>query len=111
MGTRTRNRANNIQADGTPTTLNESSVTQHASTFDDDKIQSNIALLGFKAAANGSLAKYNLQDQIVDEFEDATGIDDSASSAHRLTAGVYEGISGGPPTRTQDADSTGVDGD
>ena len=34
--------------------------------YDDDKIQSNIALLGFKTAVNGSLAKYNLQDQIID---------------------------------------------
>jgi len=48
--------------------------------YDDDKIQSNIALLGFKVAVNGSLAKYNLQDQIIDEYEDASGIDASAST-------------------------------
>ena len=35
-----------------------------------DKMQTNIALVAFKAATAGSLAKYNLQDQIVDEFDE-----------------------------------------
>jgi len=48
-------------------------------------------LLGFKTAVNGSLAKYNLQDQIIDEYEDATGIDAGASTNELLTAGVYSG--------------------
>jgi len=42
--------------------------------------QDDIALLGFKVAANGSLAKYNLIDQTIDAFEDASGIDASAST-------------------------------
>jgi hypothetical protein len=96
MGTRTRNRANNINSDGTPTTLNSASVTAHAATFDDDKIQSNIALLGFKTAVNGSLAKYNLQDQIIDEFEDNSGIDAGASTNEDLNNGVYKGGIGNP---------------
>ena len=79
--------------------------------YDDDKVQSNIALLGFKTAVNGSLAKYNLQDQIIDEYEDATGIDAGASTNERLTAGVYDGTSSAVPTRTQDADATDTDGD
>ena len=36
--------------------------------YDDDVIQSNIAVLGFKVATNGSLAKYNLVDQDIDEY-------------------------------------------
>jgi|2_EtaG_2_1085320.scaffolds.fasta_scaffold11845_2 hypothetical protein len=60
-----------------------------ATTYDDDKLQSNIALLGFKTAANGSLAKYSLQDQIIDEYEDATGIDASASTNEILASGSY----------------------
>ena len=40
----------------------------------------DIALLAFKTQANGNLAKYNLVDQTVDAFEDATGIDASAST-------------------------------
>ena len=42
--------------------------------------QDDIALLGFKVAANGSLARYNLIDQSIDAFEDASGVDASASS-------------------------------
>ena len=62
-----------------------------SATYDDDKIQSNIALLGFKTAANSSLAKYNLQDQIIDEYVDTSGIDDSASTYTILTAGTLTG--------------------
>ncbi len=79
-----------------------------SATYDDDKLQSNIALLGFKTAVNGSLAKYNLQDQIIDEYEDATGIDAGASTNEALSNGVYFG--GTVPTITQDADATGTDG-
>ena len=43
-------------------------------------LEDDIALLGFKVASNGSLAKYNLVDQIVDDFQDASGVDASAST-------------------------------
>ena len=78
--------------------ISASSVSQHATTYDDNKLQSNVALLGFKTAVNGSLAKYNLQDQIIDEYTDATGVDASASTNETLTAGVYSGASGSDPT-------------
>ena len=42
---------------------------------DTSSIESDIALLGFKVASNGSLSKYNLVDQTEDAFEDQTGID------------------------------------
>jgi len=74
--------------------------------FDDNQIQNNIALLGFKTAVNGDLAKYNLVDQIVDEYEDATGIDAGNSTNESLVSGSYSGDS----APTQDADATGTDG-
>jgi hypothetical protein len=77
-----------------------------ATTYDDNKIQSNIALLGFKCAVNGSLAKYNLQDQIIDEFEDATGIDAGASTNESLTSGVYSGKTGSNPTGATSTDTS-----
>ena len=40
--------------------ISNSSVSQHAQSFDDDKIQTNLALLGFKTASLGSLGTYNL---------------------------------------------------
>jgi len=52
--------------------------------------QDDIALLGFKVAANGSLARYNLVDQSIDAFEDASGVDASASTNEtRDSSGNY----------------------
>ena len=62
--------------------------------------QDDIALLGFKVAANGSLAKYNLVDQAIDAFEDASGVDASASTDEtRNTAGYYSGTATTPTTK------------
>ena len=58
--------------------------------YDDSGIQDDIALIGFKVAANGSLAKYNLVDQTVDDFQDGSGIDASASTGEtRDASGKY----------------------
>ena len=46
----------------------------------DTGARDDIALLGFKVAANGSLARYNLVDQSVDAFETSAGIDLSTST-------------------------------
>ena len=55
-------------------------------------IEEDIALLGFKVAANGSFGKYNLVDQTEDAFMDATGIDAGASTnAIRNAANYYSG--------------------
>jgi len=61
---------------------------------DIDILTSNIAMLGFKVAVNGSLTKFNLVDQIIDEFTDASGIDSGASTNIGVTgssAGKYYG--------------------
>ena len=50
----------------------------------------DIALLAFKTQANGNLARYNLVDQSVDAFEDASGVDASASTGeNRNSTGKY----------------------
>ena len=49
-------------------------------TTDTSGLEDDIALIGFKVAANGSLAKYDLVDQTVDDFQDASGVDASAST-------------------------------
>ena len=43
-------------------------------TTDVSAIEANIAILGFKCAAAGNLAKFNLVDQVVDEYKDGTGV-------------------------------------
>ena len=61
---------------------------------DTTTIESDIALLGFKVAANGGFGKYNLVDQTEDAFMDATGVDASASTiATRNAANYYSGQS------------------
>jgi hypothetical protein len=70
-------------------------------TYDDSGVQDDIAILGFKVAANGSLGKYDLVDQTIDAFEDATGIDASASTDEtRNSSNYYSGSSPASTTGT-----------
>ena len=71
------------------TKIEASNIAAGAVVTDTTAIEDDIALLGFKVASNGSLAKYNLVDQTIDVFEDATGIDTSASTGEYLTASNY----------------------
>ena len=74
-------------------------------------LEDDIALLGFKVASNGSLAKYNLVDQTVDDFQDASGVDASASSDElRNDSNYYSGTTTISPTISGNYDSTGTDG-
>jgi len=79
-------------------------------TYDDNKLQANIAMLGFKIATADSLAKYDLVDQIVDEYESSAGVDAGASTNEGLISGAYIGLAATASTATEDADSTGTDG-
>ena len=40
-----------------------------------EPVEDDIAVLGFQVAAASDLAQYNLRDQIVNTFQDATGVD------------------------------------
>ena len=88
-------------------------IASGASEYDDDQIQSNIAMLGFYVAVNGSLVRFNLVDQSIDEYFDTSGVDASASTDESRTASgsnyYYSGAS--VATVTQDADNVAVDGD
>ena len=64
-------------------------------------LQDDIALLAFKTQANGSLARYNLVDQSVDAFEDASGVDASASTNEvRESTNYWWGATTTTPTVT-----------
>ena len=66
-------------------------------------IQTDIAILGFKVAANGSLAKYDLADQTIDAFEDASGVDAGGSTNEvRNASNYYSGRGAGTSTFTAD---------
>ena len=83
------------------------------SEYDDNVVQSNIAMLGFKVATNGSLTRYNLVDQSIDEYNDTTGVDASASTNEFRSSAApyyYYGATSTAITATEDADDSGVDG-
>ena len=68
---------------------------------DTTSLETDIALLGFKVAANGSLAAYNLKNQTIDSFEDASGIDASGSTNEtRNASNYYSGTETVTPTVT-----------
>jgi hypothetical protein len=65
-------------------------------------LEDDIAILGFKVAVNGSLAKYNLVDQTVDAFETEDGIDASTSTDEVYNAaGNYYSCVGSETLLTQ----------
>ena len=67
-------------------------------TTDTSGIEDDIALLGFKVAVAGSMAKYNLVDQTEDAFMDATGIDTTESTGEiRNAANYYSGVGTSTP--------------
>ena len=68
-----------------------SNLTNLPSVSDINNLINNISILGFKVAVNGSLAKYNLVNQVIDEFTDASGIDASASTNEQLLNGYFRG--------------------
>ena len=50
----------------------------------------NVSLLGFKVATADSLAIFNMKDGIIDDYQDATGVDASASTNEiRESSGKY----------------------
>ena len=83
----------------------------------------DLALLGFKVAANGSLARYNLIDQSIDAFEDSSGVDLATSTGEQRSANNYfSGLTGnyfgtgslgncqfGASAITQTGDSVAID--
>ena len=52
-----------------------SAVSQHATSFDDNKIVNDISTLAIRQASNENKGAYNTNSMFVDVFQDATGID------------------------------------
>ena len=52
-----------------------SAVSQHATSFDDNKIVNDISTLALRQASDGNKSAYNTNSQFVDVFQDDTGID------------------------------------
>ena len=65
--------------------------------FDPLKLETNIILNSFRITINGSLSTFQMQDGVVDEYEDETGIDTTASTGelYDATGDYYSPISTG----------------
>lgn len=85
LGTGTADNTKFLRGDSTWQVIDE---------YDDTTVQNNIAMLGFKIATNGSLAKYSLVDQIIDDYNDNSGIDASASTNEYREGGAIWGSAG-----------------
>ena len=78
------------------TKVTDSMLATPATPTDTTTIEDDIALLGFKVAVAGSMAKYNLVDQTEDAFMDPTGIDATESTDEvRNAANYYSGLTSG----------------
>ena len=55
--------------------ISQSSVSQHATSFDDSKIQQDLMVLALQQATDANKAAYSLSNSFVEQFEDSTGID------------------------------------
>ena len=61
--------------------LSASSVTQHSTPFDDNKIVNDISTLALRQASDNNKSAYNTNSSFVDVFQDATGIDTTSNVA------------------------------
>jgi hypothetical protein len=79
---------------------------------DTTRLEYNQSILAFKLAAQNSLARFQMVDQVIDEYQDATGIDAGASTNElaggATTAKYYEG--GSSATVSGNYDDSGTDG-
>ena len=74
-------------------------------------LEYNIAILAFKVASANQLAKFSMVDQVIDEYQDATGVDAGNSTNEIIggsgTAKYFEGaIGGNDPTGGASVDTS-----
>ena len=75
-----------------------SAVSQHASSFDDNKIVNDISTLAIRQASNENKGAYNTNSMFVDVFQDSSGIASHTTSARNADEYVSS-ISGSQYTR------------
>lgn len=70
-------------------TLPAAAVTAHVTATDIKPLENNIALLGFYRAIDNNKAVYEMQDVVIDNFEDATGVASSTNGSRDATGEYY----------------------
>src|SRR6056300_415469 len=79
--------------------ISASSVSQHATSFDDNKIVNDISTLALRQASDQNKSAYNTNSQSVDVFQDDTGID-TTTNASRNASEYVNSISLTPEPNT-----------
>ena len=74
MGSRTRNFANNVNANGRP-------INVDVAEFDDNKIVNDLSTLGLRVHTQENLSASNTNSQYVDVFQDASGYTNGADTS------------------------------
>ena len=82
-----------------------SNVSQHATSFDDNKIVNDISTLAIRQASNENKGAYNTNSMFVDVFQDGTGIA-SNTNAPRNSSEYVSTISGSDAYETGDRTSS-----
>jgi len=83
--TDTTNAANIASGTIADARISASSVQQHATSFDDNKLVNDISTLAIRQASNENKAAYNTQSMYVDVFQDATGITNLTNSTRNAS--------------------------
>ena len=83
-----------------------SNVSQHATSFDDNKIVNDISTLAIRQASNENKAAYNTNSMYVDVFQDGTGIASNTNAPRNASEFVSSIVS---TTSTADAGGTLVE--
>jgi hypothetical protein len=81
--------------------ISASSVQQHATSFDDNKLVNDISTLALRQASDQNKSAYNTNSQSVDVFQDDTGIDTTTNVTRNASEYVDTTTSG-------NVDTTGV---
>src|SRR5210317_1050828 len=64
--------------------ISASSVQQHATSFDDNKLVNDISTLALRQASDQNKSAYNTNSQSVDVFQDDTGIDTTSGASRNV---------------------------
>tara|TARA_Y100001937_G_scaffold95135_1_gene129130 strand:+ start:183 stop:1526 length:1344 start_codon:yes stop_codon:yes gene_type:complete len=84
-----------------------SNVSQHAQSFDDNKIVNDISTLAIRQASNENKAAYNTNSMYVDVFQDATGITGLTNAARNSSEYISTRVSS-VAAQTQRGDGTDI---
>ena len=74
--------------------ISASSVSQHATSFDDNKIVNDISTLALRQASDQNKVAYNTNSSFVDVFQDSSGITNLTNSVRSIDEYIISGSQG-----------------